>query len=77
MGNYVQIFFALINAFHTPKVFDTSDDTEKDKKMKERLKYNKLYETVQNRGLDSRAVLRWQDITDEPLLDFPNLTMEI
>lgn len=77
MGDYVQIFFAFINAFHTPRVFDTSDDTERAQKMKDRLhKYNKLYETVKNRGLDSKAVLRWENISDESLPDFPKLTMD-
>ena len=61
-----QIVCVLINAFNTPTIFDTSDDIERDQKMKDRLfKYNEFYETVKNRALDSRADLRWQDVTDE------------
>lgn len=76
IGDYVRIIAAICNAFRPPRVFDNAEDSSRAQKLKNRYsKLNKLEERVRNERLATRTAC-WEDVTDETLPDFPELTFD-
>lgn len=73
LKNYIRIICALCNAYRSPRVFDTSEDSERARKMKELLNTpNKLQERIDT-FKSKRA--QWKIVDDRSVPDFPALDL--